>query len=113
MRQMVEEALCARLELPAPGCDPMTGKSPACCTLYTWLIIFWLLLPILVIILFGFNNTTGKFNFIWQGFTLHWYRDLFDIPDLTTALGNSITIALIVTVVSALMGTMMGFALGM
>lgn len=79
---------------------------------YTWAIILWLMLPIFVIIAFGFNNTKGKFNYTWQGFTLHWYRHLFDIPELTTALVNSITIALVVTVISAVFGTLMGFALG-
>jgi spermidine/putrescine transport system permease protein len=79
---------------------------------YTWGIIFWLMLPIFVIIAFGFNNTKGKFNYTWQGFTLHWYRHVFDIPELTRALVNSLTIAAIVTVISAILGTMMGFALG-
>lgn len=79
---------------------------------YTWLVIAWLSLPILVMILFGFNNTTGRFNFVWQGWTLHWYRDLFTIPDLTTALENSITIAIIVTIASAVLGTMIGYAMG-
>jgi spermidine/putrescine transport system permease protein len=79
---------------------------------YTWLVIGWLALPIFVMILFGFNNTTSKFNFVWQGFTLHWYRDLFAIPDLTTALKNSITIAIIVTIASVVLGTMIGYAMG-
>jgi spermidine/putrescine transport system permease protein len=80
--------------------------------LYTWVIIGWLSLPILVMILFGFNNTTSKFNFVWQGFTLHWYRNLFQIPDLTDALVNSITIALITTLAATALGTMIGFAMG-
>src|SRR5579884_1118255 len=67
---------------------------------YTWLIVLWLMTPIFVIIAFGFNNTKGKFNYTWQGFTLHWYRHLFDISDLTNALINSITIAVIVTAIS-------------
>lgn len=79
---------------------------------YTWLVIAWLSLPILVMILFGFNNTTGRFNFVWQGWTLHWYHDLFAINDLTTALKNSITIAIIVTIASAVLGTMIGYAMG-
>lgn len=79
---------------------------------YTWLIIGWLSLPILVMVLFGFNNTSGKFNFVWQGWTLRWYRELFDIPDLTAALVNSITIAVIVTLVAAVTGTMIGYAMG-
>ncbi|MGI8577274.1 MAG: ABC transporter permease [Nocardioidaceae bacterium] len=80
--------------------------------LYTWGIIGWLSLPILVMILFGFNNTTSKFNFVWQGFTLHWYKDLFQIPDLTGALVNSLTIALITTCAATVLGTMIGFAMG-
>jgi spermidine/putrescine transport system permease protein len=79
---------------------------------YTWMIILWLMTPIFVIIAFGFNDTKGKFNYTWQGFTLHWYRHLFDIPALTNALLNSLTIAVIVTLVSVVLGTMMGFALG-
>jgi spermidine/putrescine transport system permease protein len=79
---------------------------------YTWLVILWLMTPIFVIIAFGFNDTKGKFNYEWQGFTLNWYRHLFDINDLTSALINSITIALIVTALATAMGTLIGFALG-
>lgn len=80
--------------------------------LWGWLVIAWLCSPIVVMIVFGFNDTTGRYNIKWQGFTLHWYRDLFGIPDLTSALENSITIALIVTVLATILGTLMGFALG-
>ncbi|HET7387271.1 MAG TPA: ABC transporter permease [Nocardioidaceae bacterium] len=79
---------------------------------YAWLVMFWLSLPILVMIVFGFNDTTSKFNFVWQGWTLHWYRDLFNIPDLTAALENSITIAVIVTIAATALGTMIGYAMG-
>jgi spermidine/putrescine transport system permease protein len=77
-----------------------------------WAVIAWLSLPIIVMIVFGFNDTKGKTNFRWEGFTLHWYRDLFDIPDLTTALVNSIEIAAITTVIATILGTFMGVALG-
>jgi len=80
--------------------------------IYTWLIILWLMLPIFVIIAFGFNATTGKFNYTWQGFTLYWYKHLFAIPDLTNALINSLTIAVLVTIISGVLGTAMGYALG-
>jgi spermidine/putrescine transport system permease protein len=79
---------------------------------YTWLIILWLMTPIFVIALFGFNDTKGKFNYTWQGFTLNWYRHLFDINELTSALVNSLTIAAIVTAISAVLGTGLGFAVG-
>ncbi|MHB1613384.1 MAG: ABC transporter permease [Actinomycetes bacterium] len=79
---------------------------------YTWMVIGWLFLPIVVMIVFGFNNTKGKFNISWQGFTLTWYQHLFVIPDLTNALVNSITIAIISTVISTVLGTMIGLAMG-
>ncbi|GAB3568252.1 ABC transporter permease [Spelaeicoccus albus] len=79
---------------------------------YTWLVIFWLCLPILVMIAFGFNATTGRYNFVWQGFTFRWYRELFAIPNLTNALINSLTIAVIVTVIATVLGTFVGLALG-
>jgi spermidine/putrescine transport system permease protein len=79
---------------------------------YTWLMIAYFSLPILVMIVFGFNDTKGKLNLRWQGFTIRWYQDLFAIPDLTTALRNSLTIAVLSTVVATVLGTMVGLALG-
>ncbi|MGI8700706.1 MAG: ABC transporter permease [Nocardioidaceae bacterium] len=79
---------------------------------YTAVVIAWLSLPIIVMILFGFNDTTSRFNFVWQGWTLHWYRDLFQIPDLTDSLVNSLTIATLTTIAATILGTMIGFAMG-
>jgi spermidine/putrescine transport system permease protein len=80
--------------------------------LYTWAVIVWLCLPIAVMIAFGFNDTTGRLNLTWQGFTLKWYSRLFSVPDLTTALVNSLTIAVVATLGSAVLGTLIGLALG-
>ena len=62
-------------------------------------------------ILFGFNDYKGRFNFTWEGFTLRWYRDIFDFPDLTLALKNSLTIAGISTLVATILGTLVALAL--
>jgi spermidine/putrescine transport system permease protein len=80
--------------------------------IWGWLVIAWLSSPIIVMIVFGFNDTRSKFNIRWQGFTLRWYRELFAINDLTTALQNSITISVIVTIIATLLGTLMGVGLG-
>ncbi|MCM3922739.1 ABC transporter permease [Frankia sp. AiPs1] len=79
---------------------------------YTWLILLWLVLPIIVMIVFGFNDRVGKRNNTWNGFTLRWWGELFAIPDLTTALVNSLTIALLSTAVATVLGTLMGLGLG-
>ncbi|MBA9007082.1 ABC transporter permease [Thermomonospora cellulosilytica] len=80
--------------------------------IYTWLVIGWLVLPIAVMIAFGFNDTSSKFNFTWEGFTLEWYARLFEREDLTTALVNSVVIALASTVITTVLGTLAGLALG-
>jgi spermidine/putrescine transport system permease protein len=79
---------------------------------YTGLVIAYLCLPIAVMILFGFNDTKGRFNLTWQGFTLQWYRHLFAIDGLTNALENSLTIAVLATVLSVVLGTTLGLAIG-
>jgi spermidine/putrescine transport system permease protein len=60
----------------------------------------------------GFYDTKGRLNLRWQGFTLNWYRDLFQIPALTTALRNSLVIAVFSTIITTVLGTMVGIALG-
>jgi spermidine/putrescine transport system permease protein len=79
---------------------------------YTWLIIIWLVLPVLVMILFGFNDTPGRFNQSWEGFTLKWYGQVFALEELTKALVYSLLIALASSVVSTALGTGIGYALG-
>jgi spermidine/putrescine transport system permease protein len=63
-------------------------------------------------IVFGFNDIQGRLNLRWQGFTLRWYRELFAIPGLTTALRNSLAIAVMSTIIATVLGTMIGLALG-
>jgi spermidine/putrescine transport system permease protein len=79
---------------------------------YTWLMILYFSLPILVMIVFGFNDTRGRLNLRWQGFTLNWYRELLALPALTTALRNSLIIAAVSTVITTVLGTTIGIALG-
>ncbi len=79
--------------------------------LYAALALIYLLAPIAVIVLFSFNDTQGRFNFVWQGFTLEHWKHPFDVPGLTEALGNSIKIAAISTVFATILGTMMALAL--
>jgi spermidine/putrescine transport system permease protein len=80
---------------------------------YTWLVIIWLALPIAVMIAFSFNNPHGRYNFTWVGFTLKWYGPhLFDYPSLTSAIGNSLIVAVSATIGAVILGTLVGLALG-
>jgi spermidine/putrescine transport system permease protein len=80
--------------------------------IFTWVVIAWLLLPIFVMIAFGFNNPKGRYNQTWDGFTFKWYGKLFEIPELTNALITSLVIAVVATIVSTALGTGIGYALG-
>jgi spermidine/putrescine transport system permease protein len=80
--------------------------------IYTWLVIIWLIVPIFVMIAFSFNDTKGRYNQSWQGFTFKWYGKIFEIEDLTKALWTSLAIAVISSVISAALGTGIGYALG-
>lgn len=79
---------------------------------WSWVVIVWLFIPIFTMIVYGFNDNPNRINFAWKGFTLRWYREMFAIDDLTTALVNSLSIAVIVTIISTVLGMFIGLALG-
>ena len=75
------------------------------------LVLVYLLIPIVLIFVFSFNNPAGRYNFTWVGFTLkHWAHPFHD-TELTKALLESIKLALLATVISTIIGTMMAIAL--
>lgn len=78
---------------------------------YTGVILAYLFIPVSVMILFGFNDHTDRFNLTWEGFTLDHYRNLFDIPELIEALKNSLVVAALSTLVATILGTMIALAL--
>ncbi len=75
------------------------------------LVIVYMLVPIAVIFFFSFNNPAGRYNFTWVGFTLKHWKNVFGIPELNEALVTSLKLALLATVISTVVGTMMALAL--
>ncbi len=70
------------------------------------------LVPIAVIVLYSFNQAPNeRLTFAWNGFTTDWYRRIFEIPDLTTALVPSLEIAALSTVIAVAIGTPASLAL--
>ena len=78
---------------------------------YAGLALLYLMVPILIVIVFSFNDTRSRFNFVWQGFTLEHWGDPFENPDLATAMKNSFLIALVSTTIATALGTFMAMAL--
>jgi spermidine/putrescine transport system permease protein len=79
--------------------------------IYGGLAIAYMLVPIVLIIVFSFNDPAGKFNFTWQGFTLSHWAHPFEIAELTDALMLSLRLAVLATLISTVLGTMIALAL--
>ncbi len=70
--------------------------------LYTGIILFFMYMPILVLIAYSFND--GKTT-VWKGFTLQWYVDLFQDELIMTSLKNTLVIAILASCVATVLGT--------
>lgn len=68
------------------------------------LILFFLYLPIIILVIYSFN--TSKMNVIFEGFTFDWYKTLFNNTDLIEAFINTMIIAISSTAISTVIGTL-------
>ena len=78
---------------------------------YGLLALGYLMLPIAVVIAFSFNDPSGKFNYLWEGFTLDSWEHPFGVPGLGEAMVASLKIAGLATAVSTVLGTLAALAL--
>lgn len=79
------------------------------CTALTTLVLFFLYLPIIMLVISSFNDS--RFGGVWTGFTLKWYARLWHEKAMWQALSNSLAIALSATLTSTLLGSLAAFAL--
>jgi len=78
---------------------------------YAGLAIAYMLIPLVVIAVFSFNDPAGKFNFTWEGFTLLHWENVFSIPELNEAMTHSLQLAAVSTVIATILGTLIALAL--
>ena len=74
--------------------------------IYTALIFVFLYAPILVLIVFSFNDTETSSRTVFSGFTLRWYERLFQDRYILEALLNTLIIAVVSAVCATVLGTM-------
>jgi spermidine/putrescine transport system permease protein len=79
-------------------------------TLYYWLLTGILFLPILLLIIFSFNNSI-TLVFPLKGFTLKWYQQLFKNFELLEAVRTSILLGLGSSLVATALGAMGAIAM--
>ncbi len=75
-------------------------------TVYALLVCAYLLLPIAVVILFSFNAPEGRFNYVWNEFTVDNWIDWNSVLGIQDAVETSIIVGLIATLLATVLGTM-------
>ena len=75
----------------------------------TLLALIFLYAPLIVVGVASFNKS--KYGGKWDGFSMIWYEKLFHSERVWEALGNTLFIALIATVISTVLGTLAALAL--
>ncbi len=71
--------------------------------------LLFLYAPIVTLVAFSFNDS--RRNIVWRGFTLKYYDRALNNDGLIQAFGNSLTIALVSTLVSVVLGAMVALLL--
>lgn len=71
--------------------------------LYAFLIFLFLYVPIMVLIVFSFNDS--KLNVVWNGFTMKWYNSLLHNAGILEAVKNSFIVAIVSTIIAVIIGT--------
>ena len=114
---------------PAPTPVPSAGSSRSPAPVYrhsrnplSWirrhiigilatLAFVYLLLPNVIVVLFSFNQPTGRYNYEWNHFSTAAWTNLCGPPGLCQSLSLSLRIGLMATLLATVLGTGIAFAL--
>jgi spermidine/putrescine transport system permease protein len=78
--------------------------------IYYWAFTLILYLPILLLVLFSFNDSESL-RFPLEGFTLHWYEALIGSGEMMKAATNSLVIGVVSSLIATVLGTMAAIAI--
>lgn len=82
----------------------MSNKISPISRIYMALIFLFLYAPIAVMIVFSFNS--GSSTYIMEGFSLHWWEEMFKDAAAMQALKNTVVLALATAACSTVLGIM-------
>lgn len=71
--------------------------------LFMALVFLFLYAPIFVLIVFSFNSS--KSRAIWTGFSLDWYRELFQDSEILSALSTTLSVSVLAALIATVAGT--------
>lgn len=72
--------------------------------IYTFLMFLFLYAPIMVLVVFSFNDSKSRST--WTGFTFKWYLELFKDAEILKALSNTLLIAVTSSIIATVLGTL-------
>ncbi len=77
--------------------------------IYIFLCFAFFYLPIIVTVIFSFNQSKSLTHF--SGFSLKWYKELLNDSNIMSAMSVSVTIAILSTLISTVLGTITAIGL--
>ncbi len=74
--------------------------------------LVYMFLPVVVVIVFSFNDPVGRFNYQWNQFSTEAWTNFCGVPGMCESLTLSFKIGLVATAAATALGTLVAFALG-
>ena len=71
--------------------------------IYMVLIFLFMYAPIFLLMVFSFNST--KSRSVWGGFSLRWYKELFQDSEILHSIQVTLLVAVCAAVISTILGT--------
>ncbi len=105
------EAVQARAPVPRVRTSPLAFVRRHVLTAYSLLVFAYLLLPIVVVVLFSFNEPKGRFNVVWNRFTFDNWVNWDAVSGIRSSIELSLEIAAIASIAATALGTLIALAL--
>ncbi|SIO05615.1 ABC transporter permease [Agromyces cerinus] len=92
-----------------PSARPRAVRKPRGILVPLWLGYVFLYLPILIVVIMSFNASENLF--VWKGFSLRWYPELFADEKIMQGLGNTLIVATGATAIATVLGTLLAYGI--
>lgn len=92
-----------------PEARPRAVRKPRGILVPLWLGYVFLYLPILIVVIMSFNASENLF--VWKGFSLRWYPELFADEKIMQGLGNTLIVATGATAIATVLGTLLAYGI--
>ncbi|WP_106478439.1 ABC transporter permease [Phytohalomonas tamaricis] len=76
---------------------------------FWWLTLLFLYAPLVIVMLFSFNSSNSAARF--TGFSLRWYERLLGNELIIDAIGHTLLLAVVSSVIAVILGTLIGYGM--